>query len=139
MAYDEIVHRYQLRRRSHRAGHQQHLDAFAEIAPGDHVVHRAHGIALFQELRVQKRHEDGDVEEFLVLEFAQNGRLLVPVSSIDEVHRYIGGSREKPERSVLGSRVWSARADRAAESVRDLAAELLRVQAVRQGLSLIHI
>jgi len=143
ISYDEIVHRYQVRRSSHAGTARRDLDAFVEIAPGDHVVHRDHGIAQFLGLQLKSRHggesagagaeEDAGTEEFMVLEFAQAARLLVPASDIDQVHRYIGAVKGAPERSMLGGRAWANRKGKAAESVRDLAAELLRVQAVRQG------
>ncbi len=134
-SYDEIVHRYQVRRRTHGSGHRRDLDAFVEITPGDHVVHREHGIAAFLGMQLQVRHKDQEhsEEEFLVLEFAQGARLLVPATSIDDVHRYIGAFKGAPERSMLGGKAWANRKERAADSVRELAAELLRVQAVRQS------
>ena len=132
--YHEIVHRYQVRRRVHGSGARRDLDAFVEISAGDHVVHRGHGVAEFLGMRLQSRQgEEDSQEEFLVLEFAQGARLLVPATGIEEVHRYIGAFKGAPERSLLGGRAWGNRKERAAESVRDLAAELLRVQAVRQG------
>ncbi|MDP7070469.1 MAG: transcription-repair coupling factor [Phycisphaerales bacterium] len=133
--YHEIVHRYQVRRRAHGSGARRDLDAFVEISPGDHVVHRSHGVAEFLGMRLQSRKDAGEdsKEEFLVLEFAQGARLLVPATGIEDVHRYIGAFKGKPERSLLGGRAWGNRKERAAESVRDLAAELLRVQAVRRS------
>ncbi|MDP7030291.1 MAG: transcription-repair coupling factor [Phycisphaerales bacterium] len=135
--YDEIVHRYQVRRRAHGSGQRRDLDAFVEISAGDHVVHREHGIAAFLGMQLQVRHEDQQhsEEEFLVLEFAQGARLLVPATSIEDVHRYIGAFKGAPERSMLGGKAWANRKERAADSVRELAAELLRVQAVRQSRS----
>ncbi|HJN80480.1 MAG: transcription-repair coupling factor [Phycisphaerales bacterium] len=132
--YHEIVHRYHVRRKRHGESARRQLDAFVEIAPGDFVVHRDHGIASFLGMQVQPRRagQDDAIEEFLVLEFAAGARLLVPATGIDDVHRYIGAFKGKPERSMLGGNAWENRKGRAADSVRDLAAELLRVQAVRQ-------
>lgn len=132
--YHEIVHRYHVRRKRHGERARRQLDAFVEIAPGDYVVHRDHGIASFLGMQVQPRRagQDDGLEEFLVLEFAAGARLLVPATGIDDVHRYIGAFKGKPERSTLGGKAWENRKGRAADSVRDLASELLRVQAVRQ-------
>ena len=132
--YHEIIHRYHVRRKRHGEQARRELDAFVEIAPGDYVVHRDHGIAAFLGMQVQSRHggDDESLEEFLILEFAAGARLLVPATGIDDVHRYIGAFKGSPERSMLGSKSWENRKERAADSVRDLAAELLRVQAVRQ-------
>ena len=132
--YHEIIHRYHVRRKRHGEKARRELDAFVEITPGDYVVHRDHGIAAFLGMQVQSRRrgEDESFEEFLILEFAAGARLLVPATGIDDVHRYIGAFKGAPERSMLGGKSWENRKERAADSVRDLAAELLRVQAVRQ-------
>jgi transcription-repair coupling factor (superfamily II helicase) len=135
--YHEVVHRYQVRRRGHPQATRQNLDAFVEIKPGDYVVHGAHGIAQYIGTAVQPRdaadRDDESLEEFLVLEFSGGSRLLVPAERIEDVHRYIGAFKGKPDLSKLGGIGWEARTQKAAESVRDLAAELLRVQAVRNS------
>ena len=76
----------------------------------------------------------GDQEEFLILEFASKSRLYVPAVQIDKVQKYVGGFAGKPQLSVLGGQKWQAQKQRVAESVRDLAAELLRVRAAREHL-----
>ena len=75
-----------------------------EVFAGLYVVHREHGIARFEGVRKQSRsgEDDASVEEFLVLEFAQGARLLIPASGIDDVHRYIGAVKGAPDRSILG-------------------------------------
>ena len=77
---------------------------------------------------------DGPKEEFLTLEFARGAKLHVPVCDIECVQKYIGAFKGAPERATLGGKAWARRKGKAAESVRDLAAELLRVQAARSGL-----
>ncbi|MBL8745697.1 MAG: transcription-repair coupling factor [Phycisphaerae bacterium] len=73
-------------------------------------------------------------EEYLVLEFAGRSRLNVPVSQIDKVQRYIGGFSGKPPLSTLGGKRWEGQKERVRESVRDLAGELLRIQAARESM-----
>ncbi|MEZ6235674.1 MAG: transcription-repair coupling factor [Phycisphaerales bacterium] len=75
-----------------------------------------------------------DLEEYLTLEFAGRSRLHVPATQIDRVQKYVGGFAGKPPLSTLGGTRWKAQKERVAESVRDLAAELLRVRAAREGL-----
>ncbi|HVZ95007.1 MAG TPA: CarD family transcriptional regulator, partial [Phycisphaerales bacterium] len=77
---------------------------------------------------------DADVEEFLTLEFAGGTKLHVPVSQISKVQKYIGGFRGKPPLSTLGGTKWESQKNRVKESVRDLAKELLRVQAARESM-----
>lgn len=77
----------------------------------------------------------GPTEEYLTLEFANRAKLHVPVTQIDKVQKYVGGGgRDRPPLSVLGGRKWQAQKDHVKESVKDLAAEMLRVQAARESM-----
>ncbi|MCH2135737.1 MAG: transcription-repair coupling factor [Phycisphaerales bacterium] len=134
--WHEVIHRWSVRRRGHAPKGERTLDAFVQIRPDDLVVHREHGIARF--LGLQEEARDGDESrrgEVLVLEFAKGSRLYVPTSRIELVQRYIGAFKGVPELSLLGGKAWKRRTEAADEAVRDLAAELLRVQAMRQSQS----
>src|SRR5690606_11696384 len=120
-------------------------DAFLEISPGDYVVHQDHCIARFiglapmkSALRQSKKSASSSAaadaqsqEEYLTLEFAQKALLHVPASQIDLVQKYIGGFAGRPPLSLLGGKRWEKQKEQVAESVKDLASELLRVQAAR--------
>jgi len=134
LSYDEFVNRVHLRRRTQARLEARPMDAFVDIEPGDYVVHRDHGIASFIGLHVMAR-GDGPEEEFLTLEFARSARLHVPVVDIELVQKYIGAFTGSPERSVLGGASWSRRKDKASDSVRELAQQMLEIQAQRQALT----
>ncbi|MAJ27909.1 transcription-repair coupling factor [bacterium TMED181] len=105
------------------------VDNFLELEEGQLVVHVTHGIARYQGLRaVRDGARQGD---FLVLEFSEGVTLLVPVDRIDLVQKYIGGGRTAGKLDKVGGSLWSKKKARAEESVHDLAAELLEVQAIR--------
>jgi transcription-repair coupling factor (superfamily II helicase) len=74
----------------------------------------------------------GTSQEFLTLEFANNALLHVPATQIDLVQKYVGGFHGRPPLSTLGGKKWAKQKQSVAEAVKDLAAELLRVQAARQ-------
>jgi transcription-repair coupling factor (superfamily II helicase) len=77
----------------------------------------------------------GPLEEYLTLEFANRAKLHVPVSQIDKVQKYVGGGgRDRPPLSVLGGKKWQAQKEHVKDSVKDLAAEMLRVQAARESM-----
>jgi len=98
-----------------------------ELSPGDHVVHLEHGIGRFAGL---ERAQDQD---FLRLEYASGGRLLVPSERIDLLRRYhVGGSGKPPRLDTIGGGAWRAAKSRAREKVREMAAELLRLAAERE-------
>ncbi|MBX3374174.1 MAG: transcription-repair coupling factor [Phycisphaeraceae bacterium] len=128
--YHEVLHRYHVRRGRARLGTARALDAFTSLEPGDFAVHRDHGIGRYLGLRVL---EEGG-EEHLVLEFAKNARLNVPASRIDLVQRYVGASGQSPELATIGGRRWKIQKAQAQEAVRDLAAEMLRLQALRASM-----
>ena len=100
------------------------------MEPGDYVVHREHGIA--QYLGLELRREGDDEEEFLILLFSGGTRLAVPAVKAELVQKYIGG-RVAPELSSYGGGRWKKKKGKVKDAVRDLAAELIRVQAVRES------
>ncbi len=137
------------------------MDTFLDFAHGDYVVHREHGIARFVGLRVMQprdvasptaeverrlpgkripknkdkaRDEHWGLEEYVTLEFAKGARLHVPATKIDQVQKYVGGFRGKPQLSALGGERWQRQKQNVSDSVRDLASELLRVRAAREHL-----
>ena len=133
--HHELFHRYDARRRIRRVGAYAAAgatDAFLEIAPGDHVVHTEHGIALFKALRTMKR--QGKTEEYLTLEFAKGSLLHVPATQIDMIQKYVGGFQGRPPLSMLGGKRWNRQKQAAAEAVKSMAAEMLRIQAARAAL-----
>ncbi|MBT8485862.1 MAG: transcription-repair coupling factor [Phycisphaerae bacterium] len=131
--YHELLHRYHTRRRVRRIATSRAMDAFVDLQPGDYVVHRDHGIARFLGLRTLATAREGQTE-FLTLEFAKTAKLNVPVAKIDLVQKYIGAFSGTPELSTLGGKRWQKQKEKVSEAVRDLAAEMLRLQAARSSL-----
>ncbi len=132
--HHELFHRYHTRRRIRRVSTavDRASDAFVDLEVGDHVVHVDHGIARFVGLRTMRR--QNVTEEYLTLEFAQGAKLHVPATQIDLVQKYIGGFHGKPPLSILGGKRWARQKQQVAEAVKDMAAELLRVQAARASM-----
>ncbi len=147
--YHELLHRFEIRRGAARLRAGRAMDTFLDIQPGDYVVHAEHGIARFIGLTLMKgkakkkggpaarpagEGERTEQEEFLTLEFAGKSRLHVPCAQIDLVQKYVGGFSGKPPLSRVGGTKWKNAKARVAESVRDLAAEMLRVRAAREHM-----
>jgi len=129
VGHHEIFHRHVRPRRLRRVRTGRPIDSFVDLQEGDYVVHVGHGIARFQGLRTLEK--AGRKEEYLTLQFADHALLHVPVTEIHLVQKYIGARRGRPTLSKLGGKAWSARKARVAEAVEDMAAELLRIQALR--------
>ncbi len=127
--YHELLHRYHVRRGVRRVAARS-TDRFGEFEPGDFVVHRDHGIALFRGLGPLA---GGSAEEFLTLEFAGRSKLHVPAAKIEVVQKYLGSVGGKPQLSHMGGKTWARQKESVSEAVRELAAEMLRIQAAREA------
>ncbi|KQV59394.1 MULTISPECIES: transcription-repair coupling factor [unclassified Duganella] len=108
----------------------------SELKIGDPVVHINHGIGRYMGL-VSMDLGEGETE-FLHLEYAKESKLYVPVSQLHVISRYSGASPDDAPLHTLGSGQWDKAKRKAAEQVRDTAAELLNLyarRAARQGHS----
>ncbi|MCU0969722.1 MAG: transcription-repair coupling factor [Rubrivivax sp.] len=105
----------------------------SELEPGDPVVHVAHGIGRYRGLvHIDLSNgEDGGASEFLHLEYADKATLYVPVSQLHLIGRYTGVGADEAPLHRLGSGQWEKARRKAAEQVRDTAAELLELYARR--------
>ncbi|HEX2604396.1 MAG TPA: transcription-repair coupling factor, partial [Oxalicibacterium sp.] len=106
----------------------------SELKIGDPVVHANHGIGRYMGL-VSMDLGEGETE-FLHLEYAKDTKLYVPVSQLHVISRYSGASPEDAPLHALGSGQWEKAKRRAAEKIRDTAAELLNLyarRALREG------
>jgi len=105
----------------------------SELEPGDPVVHVHHGIGRYRGLvHIDLANgADGGPSEFLHLEYADKATLYVPVAQLQLIGRYTGVSADEAPLHKLGSGQWERARRRAAEQVRDTAAELLALYAQR--------
>jgi len=108
----------------------------SELRPGDPVVHTQHGIGRYQGL-IGMDLGEGEME-FLHLEYANGSTLYVPVSQLHSIARYSGADPEAAPLHQLGSGQWDKARRKAAQQVRDTAAELLEIyarRAAREGFA----
>ncbi|NDV89976.1 transcription-repair coupling factor [Alteromonas sp. 345S023] len=101
----------------------------AELSIGQPVVHLDHGVGRY--LGLQTLDAGGVTTEYLCIEYAKQSKLYVPVASLHLISRYTGGDADTAPVNALGSDAWSKAKQKAAEKVRDVAAELLDVYARR--------
>ncbi|MGP3790691.1 transcription-repair coupling factor [Pseudomonas sp. B392_1p] len=104
----------------------KHLTELREGAP---VVHLDHGVGRY--LGLMTLDFDGQPNEFLTLQYADDAKLYVPVSSLHLIARYTGSDDALAPLHRLGSETWQKAKRKAAEQVRDVAAELLDIYARR--------
>lgn len=102
----------------------------AELKPGQPVVHIDHGIGRY--LGLQTLEAGGMTTEYVTLEYQNEAKLYVPVASLNLISRYSGGAEDSAPLHKLGGESWIKARRKAAEKVRDVAAELLDVYANRE-------
>lgn len=102
-----------------------------ELQIGSPVVHIDHGVGRYRGLETIE--VDGRSNEFLMLEYAEQAKLYVPVSSLDLISRYSGTDEALAPLHKLGTEKWSIAKQKAMARVRDTAAELLEVYAKREA------
>ena len=117
------------RRKKHAQVSDGLLRDLAEINTGDPVVHEEHGIGRYMGLVTMDW--GGEPAEMMLLEYAGEAQLYVPVSQLHLISRYSGQAHENVQLHKLGSAAWSKAKRKAAEKARDTAAELLNLYAQR--------
>lgn len=121
------------RARSPRTAKKTTIDSLlrdlSELKPGDPVVHEQHGVGRYRGL-VNLDMGEGE-NEFLLLEYADEAKLYVPVSQLHVISRYSSGTPEAAPLHRLGSGAWDKAKRRAMQQIRDTAAELLNLYAQR--------
>jgi transcription-repair coupling factor (superfamily II helicase) len=148
------VHRPRRLKSPHAAATRSALDIdFGDLEPGDYVVHLQHGIGRYVGLevmphgsgqkgvRASEKNVAAQGPECLVIEYAPSDadqaapRLYVPVTEAHLVSKYVGTGKARPPLHTLGGTRWAKAKEQAAHAVRDLASELLAMQAARESLA----
>jgi transcription-repair coupling factor (superfamily II helicase) len=111
----------------------------ADLKPGDFVVHATHGVGQFLGIReIVQGDQKGD---FMLLEYAGESKLYVPLARLDLVQKYRGAGEAKPHLDRLGGVTWEKTKSRVKAKMRDMADELLKLYAQRRlshGFSFSH-
>lgn len=97
--------------------------------PGDYVVHSFYGIAYFKD--IVKRQIAGSVRDYLLLEYADNDKLFVPIEQFERITKYVGPQGSKPKVTRLGTGDWSKAMSRARKATRKMAFDLVDVYSRR--------
>ncbi len=106
---------------------------FADVSPGDYVVHMEHGIGQFNGL-VTLDGEAGGGREYLQIDYAMGDRLFVPVHQADRLSRYVGaGEQMAPILHRLGTADWERVKKQTQKAVDDIAGDLLQLYAAREA------
>jgi transcription-repair coupling factor (superfamily II helicase) len=134
--YGERARQERRRKRAERDP-EQILRDLRDLTLGAPVVHEEHGVGRYRGLKTLD--VDGAPYEFLVIEYLGGDKLYVPVTALSRVSRYTGAPADSAPLHKLGGTEWTKARRKAAERVRDVAAELLDIyarRAAREGTSL---
>lgn len=118
-------------RRTAKMDHAEKIKDYQELKPGDYVVHVNHGIGRYtgtETLEVGGTHKD-----YLLVQYAGNDKLYVPIEQIDQIQKYLGSEEKKPKVYSLGGNEWSKVKNKVRSSVEDIASDLIDLYAKRQA------
>lgn len=114
-----------------KATNRDRVKSFADLVPGDYIVHEHHGVGRF--VAIERITADNITRDYLKLAFSGADCLYVPATALDLVSKYIGAPEDSNIRlSKLGGATWAKQKTRAKKAARDLADELIRLYAARR-------
>ncbi len=105
------------------------IKSFAELKPGDYVVHVNHGIGVYK--GIKQIEVQGHKRDYLDIEYEKNDKLYVPVEQLDLVQKYIGGEGKSPKINKLGGSEWSKAKAKVKRSINEIAEDLVKLYASR--------
>ena len=103
---------------------------FADLKPGDYVVHKNHGIGQF--IGVNTLKADGIVKDYIKIKYRNDDVLYIPTNDLDNIRKYIGGGEASPRVNKLGGKEWDNTKQRVKKNLEEVAKDLLELYAKRQ-------
>lgn len=127
----ELTGRYKMRRQKLRSTyHTSPIESY-DLIPGQMIVHLNNGIGRY--LGVEKRlNHLGNPSEFFMIEYAENGKLFVPLNQAHLITKYVGGAEEIPRMHTLGSPKWKKTKEQTERAILGYASDLLKSYAERE-------
>ena len=108
----------------------QKIQDFAELKPGDYVVHENHGLGIYQ--GIEKIEVDKVTKDYMKISYAEGGILYIPVGQMDLIQKYAGSDAKKPKLNKLGTTQWVKTKSQVKKAVQAVAEDLVELYAVRQ-------
>lgn len=108
------------------------IKSFAELKPGDYVVHVNNGIGVYK--GIKQIEVQGHKRDYLDLEYSKGDKLYVPVDQLDLVQKYIGSEGKSPKVNKLGGTEWQKAKAKVKNSINEIAEDLVKLYAARSTL-----
>ncbi len=117
------------RKKKKYSGNQ--IQSFSDLNIGDYVVHENHGLGVYR--GIEKIEVDKVAKDYIKIEYAAGGNLYILATQLDMIQKYAGADAKKPKLNKLGTKEWSNTKSRVKGAVKDMAADLVKLYAVRQA------
>ncbi len=117
-------------RKRHYKEKAEYIESINDIKEGEYVVHSIHGVGVYQGLT--KQEFDGQLKDYLTIEYANKDKLHIPAEQINMLCRYRGAGQVKPKLSRMGGSDWENTKSRVKKEVETIAYDLLRLYARRK-------
>lgn len=108
----------------------QVIERLEELSKGDYIVHEQHGIGRY--LGITTLETNGGMQDYLDIEYADNGKLYIPVNKIHLIQKYVGSEAVVPKLNKLGSNQWQKQRAKVSANMNDIADKLLQLYAERE-------
>src|SRR5690625_101594 len=119
------------RRRQLNISNAERIKNYNELNPGDYVVHVSHGIGKYvgmETVEIRGVHQD-----YLTIEYQKNDRVLIPVTQLNLIQKYVSAEGKEPRIHKLGGTTWAKTKSRVQKQVEDIADELIELYAERES------
>ena len=118
------------KKKRRKAYEGQKIQDFAELKPGDYVVHENHGLGIYR--GIEKMEVDKVTKDYMKISYADNGVLYIPVGQMNLIQKYAGADAKKPKLNKLGTAQWGRTKSQVKKAVQAVAQDLVDLYAVRQ-------
>ncbi len=106
------------------------IQSFAELKPGDYVVHESHGLGIYQ--GIEKIEVDKISKDYMKISYAKGGNLYIPATQLDLIQKYANADAKKPRLNSLGTQEWNRTKSRVRGAVKEIARDLVELYAARE-------
>lgn len=106
------------------------IGSFADINPGDYVVHENHGLGIYR--GIEKVEVEGVSKDYIKIEYAGSGNLYILATQLESLQKYAGADAKKPKLNKLGGTEWTKTKTRVKTAVWEIANDLVELYALRQ-------
>ncbi|MDG5113905.1 transcription-repair coupling factor [Companilactobacillus pabuli] len=127
----ELFNRQPKKRRHQTLANAERLKSYNELKPGDYVVHVNHGIGKF--IGMQTMEVDGKHQDYITIEYRDDGRLFIPVTQLDMVQKYVSAEGKSPKINKLGGNEWQKTKRKVQSNIEDIADDLIDLYAKREA------